>query len=73
MILLPPERVVEMIKDLETDQKKLREQIADVCVYMGGGLDYSTAWTISYEDREHLVQALNRKAKKENPNSKEYM
>jgi hypothetical protein len=40
---------------------------------MEGGLDYNTAWGISYQDRESIIKSINRKIKRENPNAKEYM
>lgn len=40
---------------------------------MGGGLEFNTAWGISYQDRELMVKVINRKIKRENPDSKEYM
>jgi len=40
---------------------------------MNGGLDWNIAWGISFEDREIIIKAVNKKLRAENPNSKEYM
>lgn len=73
MIVLDPPGISKIIKDFNRDSQELKEQIADICVYLAGGVDYSTAWAISYQDRELLIRTLNKKNQKENPNSKEYM
>jgi len=40
---------------------------------MEGGLEYNSAWGMSYLDREIMVKIINRKMKNQNPNAKEYM
>ncbi len=40
---------------------------------MEGGVEWNTAWGLSYEDREILVKVINAKLKAENPGAKEYM
>lgn len=51
----------------------IRRQISDICLYMGGGVEFNSAWGMSCLDREIAVAAINKKLKSENPNSKEYM
>ncbi len=51
----------------------LREQIADMCYLMKGGVDYDSAWGMSFEDREIVVKTINRRRKEENPGGKEYL
>jgi hypothetical protein len=51
----------------------LKEQIMDICYFMKGGIEYESAWGMSFEDREIAVKVLNKRLKEENPNSKEYM
>ena len=51
----------------------IRMQIADICLHMGGGIEYNTAWGLSYQDREIAVSAINKKIKAENPKGKDYM
>jgi len=40
---------------------------------MGGGLEFNSAWGMSYLDREVAIKVINRKIKKDNPGAKEYM
>ena len=40
---------------------------------MEGGLEFNSAWGMSYLDREVAIKVINRKLKKENPGAKEYM
>jgi hypothetical protein len=40
---------------------------------MEGGLGWDIAWQVSFEDREVMVNAINKKLKAQNPNAKEYM
>ena len=49
----------------------LEEQIVDICVYSEGSIDYNTAWGISFQDRERIGKAINKKNKPEG--GKEYM
>jgi len=40
---------------------------------MNGGVDWNSAWGMSFEDREIIIKAINKKLKAENPGGKEYM
>jgi hypothetical protein len=40
---------------------------------MDGGIDWNTAWGVSFEDREIIIRTINKKIKAKNPNAKEYM
>ncbi len=51
----------------------LKEQITDICYFMQGGLEWNTAWGLSFEDREIIVRRINKRLKEQNPNAKEYM
>lgn len=62
-----------MIRDLGRESDALKKSVAELVVHLGGGIDYDQAWAISYEDRELLVRALNKKTREENPNAKEQM
>jgi hypothetical protein len=51
----------------------LREQIADICFFMKGGIEWNSAWGMSFEDREIAIRVINRRLKEQNPGGKEYM
>jgi hypothetical protein len=40
---------------------------------MKGGVEWNSAWGMSYEDREIAIRIINKRLKEQNPNSKEYM
>ena len=40
---------------------------------MKGGIEYNSAWGMSFEDREIAIKVINRRLKEQNPNAKEYM
>lgn len=63
----------DLIKTFVRETNALKEQIADICLYMNGGIEWNTAWGISFEDREMIIKAINKKLKAQNPNAKEYM
>lgn len=73
MIFFPPEKIGEMIKSFEQESKALSEQIVEICYLMGGGIDYNTAWGMSFLDREIAIKVINKKLKEKNPGGKEYM
>ena len=40
---------------------------------MKGGIEWNSAWGMSFEDREIAVKVINKRLKEQNPNAKEYM
>jgi hypothetical protein len=69
---LPPNELGDLIEDYKKDSTKLREQIADICYFMGGGADWNSAWGMSFEDREIVIKVINKRLKEANPNAKDY-
>lgn len=37
------------------------------------GIDWNSAWGMSFEDRELIIRVINRRLKEANPDAKEYM
>lgn len=70
---MPPEQLRDLIESYVTDGIKLKEQVIDLCYFMKGGIEYDSAWGMSFEDREIAVKVINRRIKEENPGGKEYM
>jgi len=73
LIFLPPDELGAMIQSYIKDGIALREQITDLCYFMKGGIEWNSAWGMSFEDREIAVKVLNRRIKEQNPDTKEYM
>jgi len=40
---------------------------------MQGGIEWDSAWGMSFSDREAAIKVINKRLKEQNPNSKEYM
>jgi hypothetical protein len=40
---------------------------------MNGGIEWNSAWGMSFEDREVAIKVINKKLKDQNPGSKDYM
>ena len=70
---MKPEELRDLINSYEREAKALKTQIIDICIHMQGGVELNTAWGISYQDRELIIKAINKKNKENNPNAKEYM
>lgn len=64
---------MDLIERYRRESTQLEEQIVDLCYFMKGGLEWNSAWELSYRDRETIVKVLNRRIKEQNPSGKEYM
>lgn len=73
MIFLPPEELGDLIQSYVKDGIALKQQIADLCYFMKGGIEWNSAWGMSFEDREIVVKVINKRMKEQNPGGKEYM
>lgn len=51
----------------------LREQVTEICMLMEGGLEWNTAWGVSFEDREIMIRVINKHIRAKNPDAPEYM
>lgn len=51
----------------------IKEQITDLCYFMKGGIEFDSAWGMSFEDREIAVKILNKRLREKDPKAKEYM
>ena len=40
---------------------------------MKGGIEWSSAWDMSFEDREIATRIINKRLREQNPGAKEYM
>jgi len=52
------EEIMEEVKVLENSVKQLKFDLSRMCWYMRGGLTYSEAFDLSYEDREVISQLI---------------
>jgi len=65
--------LADLIESYIKDGILLKEQIADICYHMEGGIEWNSAWGMSFEDREIVVKIINRRNKEQNPSGKEYL
>lgn len=64
---------MDLINNYKKESLHLKNEIADICYFMRGGINWDQAWGISYEDRVLLISMINKRLKEQDPNSKEYM
>jgi hypothetical protein len=69
----PAEKLGDLIESYIKDGLLLKEQIADICYHMEGGIEWNSAWGMSFEDREIVVKVINRRNKEKNPGGKDYI
>lgn len=69
----PPEKLGDLIDSYIRDGVALKEQISDICFHMEGGIEWNSAWGMSFEDREIVIKVINRRLKERNPGGKDYM
>ena len=70
---MPAEKLGDLIYSYSKDALLLKEQIADICYFMNGGIEWNSAWGMSFEDRDIIIKTINKRLKEQNPNAKEYM
>jgi hypothetical protein len=70
---LPPDKLGDLLKSFANDTLALKEQIAEICYFMKGGIEFNSAWGMSYEDREITIGVINKRLKEAAPAGKEYM
>ena len=63
----------DLIESYHKESKSLKEQVAEICYFMKGGVEWDSAWGMSYEDREIAIKMINKRIKEANPGGKEYM
>jgi hypothetical protein len=74
LIYLPVEELSDLIKSYVDEDRALREQIADLCLFMEGGIEYNTAWGMSFLDREIAIKRINKRMReRQGSNGPEYM
>lgn len=62
----------DLINQYAKESNILKEQIADICYFMNGGIEWNSAWGLSFEDREIIIKVINKRIKEQNPGAKEY-
>ncbi len=72
-MFLPPGDLRDLIQSYVKDANALREQITEICFFMKGGIEWDSAWGMSFEDRETAIKVINKRLKEQNPGGKEYM
>ena len=70
---MTPEELMDHIKSMEKETRKLKEQIFDICYFMKGGVELDSAWALSFADRDLIISHINKRLKEENPNAPDYM
>ncbi len=72
--MLRADQLSDLIQSYKQDSAALKEHITEVCLYMNGGIEFNSAWDMSFEDREIAIKIINKKLKDQAPKGgKEYM
>lgn len=67
------EIIKETIRIYEESMKQIEKEVAELCVYMEGGVTWDVAWELSFKERQLLYKVLNRKLQAQSGSKKEYM
>ena len=70
---MPTDELTDLINNYYKDALSLREQVADLWYVAKGSIDYNSAWGMSFEDRQIMINVINKRLKDQDPNGKEYM
>jgi hypothetical protein len=57
-LTLSPSEIEEYIDKMDLENKQMKEQLAKLCWYMRGGLEYDTAYMLSPDDRGILAELI---------------
>lgn len=55
---LDPEAVKSMIEKFEKDTKAIKEELFKMCWYLRGGLSYTEALNLSFEERQIIGKII---------------
>jgi len=73
LIFLPSDKLGDLLESYTKDAVSLKEQITDICYFMKGGIEWGSAWEMSFGDREVAIKVINKRLKEQNPGTKDYM
>jgi len=57
-LYLDPEAVKSMIEKFEKDTKAIKEELFKMCWYLRGGLSYTEALNLSFEERQIIGKII---------------
>jgi hypothetical protein len=58
-LYLPVDRIELFVKELDRDTKAIKEDLLRICWFMRGGIPYSEALNLSYDERELIGKIIN--------------
>jgi len=53
-----PEEVVELIANMEKEARAIHKQIAEICFYMRGSINYYQAWNLSFKEIKIIQERI---------------
>jgi hypothetical protein len=72
-MLATPEEIRNLLERFKTETSALEQQITDIAIYSAGAVSFDTAWSLSFHQRERIINAINKKNKEESGDKTEYM
>jgi hypothetical protein len=59
LLTLTNEEIVSWLEQMEQESKALKSEILSFCWYMRGGITYTEALELSFEDRQMISKLIN--------------
>lgn len=59
LLTLSNENIINWVNQLEKESKALKQEILKICWYMRGGITYSEAMQLSFEERKIIGDIVN--------------
>lgn len=53
-----PQEVVELLAEMEREARAIHKQIAEICFYMRGSIDYYQAWNLSFKEIKVIQERI---------------
>ena len=53
-----PQEIVDMIAEMEQEVRAIHKQIAEICFYMRGSVDYYQAWNMSLKEIKIIQERI---------------
>ena len=71
LLAASPERIQEILKELEAKSEAIKTEIIELIWIMKGGLSWSDAWSMSFNSRRTMVHIITENLKKANNGGKD--
>lgn len=53
-----PEEIQFLLKEMATDRRAIRREVADICWYMRGGITWEESWQLCQDDKIEIHKVI---------------